>query len=863
MMFVRLCPACSASNKLSAKFCHFCGSPLSPVQDATAEAERSAAEGAGAILQENTLPEVPSCKEPRIVGLVDIQSNLRAFINTLLIRCKQRRAGMPVTEQSFVLVFRGETGTGKSLVAEWFIGELQKSGCASSGSIERTTARKLRRQFRYDDDIARHLATANPSVLLIDEVHEDEDYLRELLLGLTENPCRTICILTGIREPLEGFFARKSELADLVRFYDFPSVSDADLTEILSQKLRLSGFDFDADLASSFAACVQEIRHGDTSVYRNGWIVEKEIIPRIMEKQAARLGRLPDISEGDLKRICVDDLPVSVSLQSVEEILSMMDELIGMDSVKKAVRELCQSVQNNLRRASLGLAADTPKPHIILTGNPCTGKTTVARILGKLFHAMKLLPGDKLLETGGLDLTAGYVGQTKDKVNALCDKAMGGVLFIDEAYYLAGSDGSSNSFAAEAVGTLLKRMEDDRGKFVVIAAGYRDKMQDFLRMNPGLDSRFSYKIHIDDYTSEELFQILCLSVRKAQFVFAPGAETAALRAGETLCKDKGKDFANARAVRNLFDVIKTNMDGRIAALPPSELSKEALTTITASDIPHDDGGVLTAESVLAELDELVGMQKVKHAVRELYDTVKVNAELERMGQTAKKPEIHIVLTGNPGTGKTTVARILGRLFRAIGLLPGEKLIEADRSKIVAKYVGHTAQNVQRLCDDAMGGILFIDEVYTLATDDFGREATDTLMKRMEDDRGKFVVVVAGYAGKMDEWLSVNEGLSSRFTHRIHIDDYDEQELYDLFCLFVRKEGLVLTGEARDAARLVISRIWRNRGQDFANGRTVRKLFDAVVRKKNSRVIAMGEGGLTKVALTTIEAEDFAFEQGTL
>ena len=116
---------------------------------------------------------------------------------------------------------------------------------------------------------------------------------------------------------------------------------------------------------------------------------------------------------------------------------------------------------------------------------------------------------------------------------------------------------------------------------------------------------------------------------------------------------------------------------------------------------------------------------------------------------------------------------------------------------------------------------------------------------------------------MDEWLSVNEGLSSRFTHRIHIDDYDEQELYDLFCLFVRKEGLVLTGEARDAARLVISRIWRNRGQDFANGRTVRKLFDAVVRKKNSRVIAMGEGGLTKVALTTIEAEDFVLEQEAL
>ena len=575
------------------------------------------------------------------------------------------------------------------------------------------------------------------------------------------------------------------------------------------------------------------------------------------------MSKKADLTADDLKRIESDDLPMTKKPETVEEILSLLGELIGMESVKKAVRELCQTIQNNQKRKSLGLTAENPKVHIVLTGNPGTGKTTVARILGKLFHAMQLLPSDKVLETGGLDMTAGFVGQTKDKVNELCDKATGGVLFIDEAYYLAGTDGSANSFGSEAVGTLLKRMEDDRGKFVVIAAGYQNQMQDFLRMNPGLDSRFEHKIHIEDYTAEELFAILQLQVRKAQFVFDDGAEETARLSVQDLCRNKGKDFANARAVRNLFDTIKLRMDSRISHLTAESLTKETLTTICAADIPHEENKVRTAEEVFAELNELIGMEKVKKAVRELYDTVQINKEMERLGQNPKKPEIHIALTGNPGTGKTTVARILGKLFAAIGLLSSDKVVECDRSKVVAKYVGHTAQNMQRLCDDATGGILFIDEVYTLATDDFGREATDTLMKRMEDDRGKFVLVVAGYENKMREWMATNEGLASRFTHHIHIDDYDDSELYELFCLYARKEGLTLTSEAQNIARKFITHIAQSRTRDFANGRTIRKFFDAVVRKKNSRVIALPEAERTKSTLTTITSEDFLLDEGAI
>lgn len=850
-----LCPTCQSENRPDSKFCRRCGNKLP--QEKTPEQFSSPIKTSDSFSQS----EIKEPSESKIIGLSEIQARLKMFITTLNIKSRQRKIGMPLNDSTSVLIFRGETGTGKSLVAENFIFELKKSNCLCSQNVEITTAHKFQRRYKFDVDISKYLLEKNFGILCIEEIHNDENYLHELLLGLTEKKLPTICILLGIKEPLEKFFNKKPELADLVSFYDFPNITDLNLSKILENKLRENGFVFDEEVKELFLPCVEETKNNSATIYKNGWIVEKEIMRRISENQASRLSKKSTCSSDDLKRILKEDLPVSKKIQTVDEILSQLDELIGMKSVKSAVRQLCHTILNNQKRKELGISTENPKIHIVLTGNPGTGKTTVSRILGKLFFAMKLLPSDKVIEIDGLGLTAGYVGQTKDKVNELCDKAMGGVLFIDEAYYLSGSEGGSNSYGSEAVGTLLKRMEDDRGKFIIIAAGYQNEMQNFLKMNPGLESRFEHKIHIEDYTDSELCQIFDMNVRKANFLFGESAREKVQLAISELCKNKGKDFANAREIRNLFDSIKLNMDSRISLLAPSALTKAILTTIQKEDIPLKEKKQLTIDEVFAELNELIGMEKVKEAVYELYDTVKINQEMEQIGQKPKKPEIHISLTGNPGTGKTTVARIFGKLFNAMGLLPSEKLVETDRSKIVGKYEGHTAANMQRLCDDATGGILFIDEVYTLATDDYGREASDTLMKRMEDDRGKFIVVVAGYKDKMQNWMSTNEGLPSRFTHHIHIEDYNVQELCELFSLYVRKEKLNLTDEAKIVAGEIIFSIWENKGSDFANGRTIRKLFDAVVRRKNSRIMKLQKEERTKEVLTTIFPEDFDFEEG--
>ncbi len=843
------CPSCKKTNRSIAKHCRFCGNEIKIETPALVEKTDS---------NNKDLQD----KDSDYIGLDGIKQRISQFIANREIFNEQKSAGLHLGEHTKVILFRGETGTGKSLVAEKFINQLLQSKCLETKRTYSIKAEELKRICEDKFAISKYLSENKYEILLIDQIQADENYLHEILLGLTDKPSKTICLLLGIKNPLDEYFKNHPEDTQMVSdFFDFPPIADENLCIILEKKLTEMGFEFDGSVKDGFMDCIQEAKVDSSCSYKNGWIVEKEILPKILNKQSERLSKKSDRSAEDLKHITTEDLPVNLKKQSPNEILEMLDEFIGMDSVKKAVRTWTQTIKNNQKRKALGLPTDELKLHILLTGNPGTGKTTVTRILGKLFKAMQLLPSDKVIETSGLDLTAGYVGQTKDKVNELCDSAMGGVLFIDEAYYLAGSESgnASSSFASEAVGTILKRMEDARGRFVVVAAGYQKEMQNFMKMNPGLESRFGTKIHIDDYSVDELYKILCQNVKKSQFVFTEEAEKNAYEAVDEICKNKGKDFANARAVRNLFDTIKLNMDERIEKIPENEKTKDLLTTILPDDIPHEDNKELSVEDVFEELNELVGMEKVKTAVRELYDTVKINSELETLGEKVKSPEIHIALTGNPGTGKTTVARILGKLFKTMGLISSDKVIECDRSTIVEKYVGHTAKKMQQLCDDATGKILFIDEVYALSSDDFGKEATDTLMKRMEDDRGKFIVVVAGYADKMDEWMAVNEGLSSRFTHRIHLDDYDENELYALFQLYAKKEGLLFTDEAGTLVQACIANIWQNRGSSFANGRTIRQLFDSIVRKKNSRVNRLSKSEHTKEILTTITKEDIPSE----
>ena len=271
---------------------------------------------------------------------------------------------------------------------------------------------------------------------------------------------------------------------------------------------------------------------------------------------------------------------------------------------------------------------------------------------------------------------------------------------------------------------------------------------------------------------------------------------------------------------------------------------------------------LTLEEALAELDRLIGLENIKHEVRTLANFLKVQQQREAAGLPSTKLSLHMVFNGNPGTGKTTVARIVGKVFGAMGVLSKGHLIETDRSGLVAEYAGQTGPKTNKKIDEALDGVLFIDEAYTLISaegeDPFGHEAVQTLLKRMEDDRRRLVVILAGYPREMDALLRSNPGLSSRFSRHLEFIDYTPLELAQIFGLMCNKNHYKLRPLARAKVIVGLDYLYQRRGRHFGNGRTSRNIFEHAIRRMANRIADIVE--LSVEQLTTLEPEDIEFKK---
>ena len=270
---------------------------------------------------------------------------------------------------------------------------------------------------------------------------------------------------------------------------------------------------------------------------------------------------------------------------------------------------------------------------------------------------------------------------------------------------------------------------------------------------------------------------------------------------------------------------------------------------------------VTVEEALDELDRLIGLTDIKHEVRSLANFLRLQQHRERAGLPETDIALHMVFTGNPGTGKTTVARIVGKVFKALDVLAKGHVIETDRSGLVAEYAGQTGPKTNKRIDDALDGMLFVDEAYSLVAtnseDPYGREAVSALLKRAEDDRERLVVILAGYPGEMQDLLRSNPGLSSRFNRVLDFVDYTPLELAEIFGLMCRKNHYELTAGARLKVLLGLEHQYRRRDRHFGNGRAVRNLFEHAVRRMANRLA--DDADITPDELVTLEAADIEFE----
>ena len=803
-----VCEHCHKENRSKAKFCKWCGQPL---------------------VSQNVFD--------RMIGLDEVKQQLKTVVDTYTYL--HSRKDIMKVRLSVNAIIIGETGTGKTALAEVIRDYFYQHKIIDQPKLTMVDAVDYQRFVdKWDDNVKKAkdgiLFFDNVQKLLPDRYSNQVNPLDKLFVEMDKWDDNPIVMMAGLPKGLDDFLTANPAAQNRFKYtFRLPSPGYQELCNICKLELRtkygISAYSPEADKKLLRFFQYQVKIKDDTFGFGH---VAVKTAEDIFTSFISRGSEAVMIEEQDIRGYVPEE-------RTLEDILSDLDHYIGMDEVKKAVREIAFTVHNNMQRAARGLGEQEKAGiHIVLTGNPGTGKTTIARKLGEIMEAIGYLDSGHVVEVDRSKMVSPYQGETPRVVNGLCDKAMGGILFVDEAYTLVpqSSSGERDNQGTQALETLMKRMEDDRGKFIVIAAGYRTEMENLFRINPGVRSRFSYFLNIEDYNPDQLFQIMEVFAKDKKYMFTAEAKELALKMITELYNSRDKDFANGRTMRQLFEKIVSKQAERLQKVDISTLSNEQLMSIDVADIPYEAPKAVDYKDCLSKLNGMVGLAAVKKEISNL--AAFLNLQIRR-GETNTFQGKHYVFTGNPGTGKTTVARIMADVFRTLGILSRGQLVEADRSKLVAGFSGQTAIKTNQLIDSAMGGVLFIDEAYTLKSSDqdsFGAEAIDTLLKRLEDDRGKFICIVAGYTDQMHDFIDTNPGLKSRFTQTIHFEDYTPDELTQIFINLAKGKNFTVDEDTQGAIHRQFEQLYLRRDKNFGNAREARRIFDQAVEKQSQRLI---------------------------
>ncbi|MFD0598239.1 AAA family ATPase [Catellatospora coxensis] len=495
------------------------------------------------------------------------------------------------------------------------------------------------------------------------------------------------------------------------------------------------------------------------------------------------------------------------------------------------------------RRTAVGLPPPPMSRHLVFAGPPGTGKTTIARLYGQILRALGTLRKGHVVEVARADLVAQIIGGTAIKTTEKFESALGGLLFIDEAYALTDEgSGSGPSFGQEAIDTLVKLMEDHREDIVVVAAGYSAQMRSFLSSNPGLASRFTRTIEFESYSDDELVTIVENFCRLHRYTLDYGTSQALHQLFARTPRDA--NFGNGRTARKVFEDAIGRQAQRLSRT--EVVSAPELTRLRPEDIgPPPTGGIRLGgdaerpdlAQLRARLDAMVGLEEVKREVNDTINLLATSRKRAAAGLPVPSLGRHLIFAGAPGTGKTTVARLYGQVLAALGLLASGQLVEVGRVDLVAEYVGQTAQRTREVFERARGGVLFIDEAHTLApverSGDFGREAVDMLVKLMEDHRDDVVVIAAGYDAEMAAFVQAYPGLGSRFAHTVHFADYTPTQLVTILEQHAAASGYELTMDARAALLEHFTGMPREHGS--GNGRLARLTLDQMIVRQSGRI----------------------------
>lgn len=742
-----------------------------------------------------------------LMGMIGLEDVKRAFLNIKSTVDTARRQGISPQDERYGCVFLGNPGTGKTTVARIYAKFLTSMGVIPGNSFEETTGAKLASMgVNGCQKVVDGILQDSGGVLFIDEAYQLTSgnnpggaAVLDYLLAEVENlRGKVVFILAGYAKQMESFFAHNpglpSRFPTELKFADY---TDGELLRILELNIhkKWSGQMKVEDGTRGLYCRIVSRRIGAArgkEGFGNARAVENAF-ERVRRRQAERLTRERRArgQPNDLLLKMVDLIgpePSNALLKS--QAWQKLQELIGLGSVKESLKVLVDSIKTNYQRELKEEPLLQYSLNRVFLGNPGTGKTTVAKLYGQILVDLGMLSNGEVVVKNPSDFVAAVLGGSQQQTKGILASTVGKVLVIDEAYGLyssAGKEGgaSADMFKQDVVDTIVAEVQsvpgDDR---CVLLLGYQDQMEEmFQNVNPGLSRRFpiASAFSFEDFDQGELEKILGLKLKQQGFTVTKEARRVVL---EMLDRSRNRPhFGNAGEIDILLNEAKSRHQKRLSAGQTQRPS-----TLEPFDFDENFDRSSRSETNIMKLFEgTVGCESIVATLRRYQEAAQMARQLD-MNPKEDVP-FNFLFRGPPGTGKTTTARKMGKVFYDAGFLSSAELIDCSASDLIGQYIGHTGPKVRKLLDKALGRVLLIDEAYRLGEGKFAKEALDELVDATTKERyhKKMIVILAGYEGDINRLLDSNPGLTSRFPEVIDFRSLTPQECFELLTTSLKKK----------------------------------------------------------------------------
>lgn len=749
-----------------------------------------------------------------MIGLEPVKDQVLKIMDKVDVNIRQ---GTSLAKERFNVVLLGNPGTGKTTVARHYAKFLASVDVLPGDQFVETTGAKLGNEgVPGAKKMVEDILKAGGGCIFIDEAYQltsQHNYgggqvLDYLLAEMENNIGKLVFILAGYNKQMEKFFEHNPGLPSRVPYkLRFTDYEDDELLVMLEQQIEKKwNKRMKVEDGTRGLYCRIATRRLGRGRGREGFGNARDLqllFSKITERQANRISeeRRKGLKPGDflLKKEDLIGPDPSTALPECRA-WGELQQLTGLTSVKQSVRNLMDFITTNYQRELAEKKPAEVSLNRLFLGNPGTGKTTVAKLYGQILADLGLVSNREVVIKYPADFVGSALGESEKNTKAILDSTVGKVLVIDEAYGLYGGGGKGGAAGAHdpyktaVIDTIVAEIQSVPGEDrCVLLLGYEDQMVEmFQNVNQGLARRFATEnaFRFEDFSDSELREIMNYKL-KVQDLFATDA--AKDTAIEVLSRSRNRpNFGNAGELENLLSIAKNNYQKRMAPVPFAARSPEIL--FEPQDFDPDYQRSANATSNLKELfKDVIGCEKI---VKKLEGYQRIAHASKQNGRDPRDLiPTNFAFKGPPGTGKTTTARKMGQVYYDMGFLSSTEVVECSASDLVGQYVGQTGPKTKGVLEKALGRVLFVDEAYRLSEGHFAKEAMDELVGILTQEkfRGKLVVVLAGYDQEINQLLSVNPGLSSRFPDEIVFENMSSTMCIKVLEKALAKESVVIDG----------------------------------------------------------------------